>query len=176
MDALLAAAGPMASTSASASSSKPKRARKPLPHQSILRGKKDTGQSHIDASLHSVLPQTRLSSSLHSSHNAKDIKTPASLKSITDKKLRAQLTSQHVAAKRSTLERQDAQDYLYGGSAGDDDGGIQVDFEAGERSWRVGQEEIQDAVGMGSRAKRFDLKLETIGGGGYRMDYTKNGR
>lgn len=53
-------------------------------------------------------------------------------------------------------------------------GGIEVDEDEGERTWRVGQEEIVREVGVGSGAKKFDLKFE--GMGEYMVDYTRNGR
>ena len=164
MDSLLASAGPI---EASSSTSKPK-FRKPLPHQTVNRGK---SKPAIDPSLHSILPTTRLSSSLQSTHQ--DVKPSIHLNKIGDKKLRAKLASQQVAQKRSNIERDQVQEYL--NNTGED-GGIEVDLEAGERTWRVGQDEIVEAVGAGSAGKKFDLKLETVGGGGYRIDYTRNGR
>jgi U3 small nucleolar RNA-associated protein 7 len=159
MDALLASDTPIASSS--------KRVRPGLPHQKVRRGKE---KEAIDASLHSILPATRLAPSLHSSHT--DVKPSKSLGRIADKKLRSRLAGQQIAAKRAALERQDVQDYLNTG----DQGGIEVDLEEGERTWRVGQDEVKDEIAVGSKGKRFDLKLENIGGGGYRVDYTRNGR
>lgn len=158
MDALLASDSPIASSS--------KRPRPALPHQKVRRGK---DKEAIDASLHSILPATRLSSSLHSAH---DVKPSKSLGRIADKKLRSKLASQQVAAKRAALERADVQEYLNTG----DGGGIEVDMESGERTWRVAQDEVKEEIAVASRGKRFDLKLENIGGGGYRVDYTRNGR
>lgn len=162
MDSLLASAGPI-----EASSSKPK-LRKPLPHQTVSRGK---SKPAIDPSLHSILPTTRLSSSLQSAHQ--DVKPSPHLNKIGDKKLRAKLAGQQVAQKRNNIERDQVQEYL--NNTGED-GGIEVDLEVGERTWRVTQDEIVEAVGQGSMGKKFDLKLETVGGGGYRIDYTRNGR
>ena len=53
-------------------------------------------------------------------------------------------------------------------------GGIEVDEASGERTWRVGQEEIVREVGLASGGKRFDLKMEAMGS--YRVSYTRNGR
>jgi len=57
-----------------------------------------------------------------------------------------------------------------GGGAGE----IEVDEEGGERTWRVGQEEIVKEVGVSSSGKRFDLRMEGLGS--YRVTYTRNGR
>lgn len=181
MDALLAKAGPM-------SDKKHARQRKPLPHQRVNRGK---DKPAIDASLHSILPQTRLAPSLHS--HLEDIQPSKSLAKIKDKKLRAKLASEQVAQKRAAGEREDVQAFLNNpvvasyshafGSEDEDedtgepmDTGIEVDEERGERTWRVSQDEIAQSVGVEARGKKFDLKLETIGGGGYSVDYTRNGR
>lgn len=165
MDSLLASAGPIEASGSTSRTSKP---RKPLPHQTVSRG---PSKASIDPSLHSILPSTRLSSSLQSSHT--DIKPSPHLQKIGDKKLRAKLANQSIAAKRSEIEREQVQEYL--NNTGED-GGIEVDLEAGERTWRVSQKEIVEAVGQGSGGKKFDLKLDVPGGGGYRVDYTRNGR
>lgn len=181
MDALLAKAGPMPDKK----HSKP---RKALPHQRVTRGK---DKSAIDSSLHSILPQTRLAPSLHS--HLDDIQPSKDLVKIKDKKLRAKLASEQVAQKRARGEREDVQTYLnnpvvtsyshaFGDESDDDDAGepmdtgIEVDEERGERTWRVSQDEIAHSVGLDARGKKFDLKLETVGGGGYSVDYTRNGR
>ncbi|XP_032942875.1 WD repeat-containing protein 46, partial [Catharus ustulatus] len=44
----------------------------------------------------------------------------------------------------------------------------------GQDSSRISQQEIADAVDIGSACKRFDLRLEQFGP--YRLDYTRNGR
>ena len=43
-----------------------------------------------------------------------------------------------------------------------------------ERTWRIGQNEIKDAIGINAATKGFDLSLETFGP--YAVDYTSNGR
>jgi U3 small nucleolar RNA-associated protein 7 len=168
MESLLASAGPIEASSSSSAQQRPFKPRKPLPHQTVQRGK---NKDSIDPSLHSILSSTRLSSSLQSTQQ--DVKPSAHLQKIGDKKLRAKLAAQQVANKRSTNEREQVQEYL--NNTGQD-GGIEVDLEAGERTWRVKQDEIVDAVGLGSAGKKFDLKLDVVGGGGYRIDYTRNGR
>ncbi len=159
MDDLIAKAGPIASSS--------KKPRSALPHQKVRRGPE---KESIDASLHSILPNTRLAPSLHTTHTS--IKASPSLARIGDKKLRAKLASQQVASKRAVVEREDVQEYLNSGEGG----GIEVEEALGERTWQVGQAEVQEAIAEGSRGKRFDLKMENIGGGGFRVDYTRNGR
>jgi hypothetical protein len=185
MDALLASAGPIPEKS----HNKPK-PRRALPHQKVNRG---AGKDSIDSSLHSILPQTRLAPSLHS--HLKDVQPSNQLSKIKDKKLRAKLASEQVSQKRARGEREDVQTYLnnpavtsyshaFGDELDDDDTtpgepmdtGIEVDEEIGEKTWRVSQDEIADAVGISARTKKFDLKLETIGDGGYSIDYTRNGR
>jgi U3 small nucleolar RNA-associated protein 7 len=168
MDALLSSAGPIPPASIASSSSKPFKKRKPLAHQTVNRGE---NKEQIDPSLHSILPNTRISASLHSSHA--DIKPTASVHKIGDKKLRAKVASEQVAQKRSRLERLEAQEYLHNTGQ---DGGIEVEEGEGERTWRVGQKEIVESVGIAVAGQKFDLKLPVVGGGGYRMDYTRNGR
>ncbi|KAJ9099239.1 hypothetical protein QFC21_004119 [Naganishia friedmannii] len=185
MDALLSASGPL-----------PEKSHKPKPRRALLHQKvnRGSGKDSIDSSLHSILPQTRLPSSLHS--HLTDIHPSTNLSKIKDKKLRAKLASEQVSQKRARGERDDVQTYLnnpavtsYSHAFGDDedaeaveddgepmDTGIEVDETAGERTWRVSQDEIAGAVGVSARAKKFDLRLETVGDGGYSIDYTRNGR
>ncbi len=161
MDALLASDAPIGHRASA------HRRRPPRPHNTVDRG---SSKPAIDPSLHSILPSTRLAPSLHSTHEVKP--DAAALARVGDKKLRAKLASQQVARKRAALDRADVQEYLNTGDAG----GIEVEEDEGERTWRVGQDEVVEAVAEGSRGKRFDLKLENIGGGGYAVDYTRNGR
>jgi U3 small nucleolar RNA-associated protein 7 len=49
-----------------------------------------------------------------------------------------------------------------------------VDEDAGERTWRVKQQEIVKEVGVASGRKKFDLRFEDMGS--YKVDYTRNGR
>lgn len=76
-------------------------------------------------------------------------------------------------SKRARLEREDVDEWL-NKPIGSGAGGIEVDDEGGERTWRVGQEEIVKEVGVSGGAKRFDLKMESMGN--YRVSYTRNGR
>jgi U3 small nucleolar RNA-associated protein 7 len=196
MDALLASAGPLPAKPTKPSTTTGGKRRRALPHQTVTRGQ---GKDTIDSSLHSILPQTRLPASLHSHLSAADekVKPDPALARIKDKKLRAKLASEQVAVNRAKGERDDVQLYLnnpnvgsyshhsFGDDAQEDtadepmDTGLEVDVKAGERTWRVSQDEIRDAVGLQAAGKKFDLVLDTVAGagaGGYSIDYTRNGR
>jgi U3 small nucleolar RNA-associated protein 7 len=101
------------------------------------------------------------------------IKPDKAVSGIKDKKLRAKVGRQDVVSKRAKKEREDVNEWLNAPMAGGA-GGIEVDEELGERTWRVGQEEIVREVGEAAGRKKFDLKLE--GMGSYYMDYSRNGR
>jgi len=102
-----------------------------------------------------------------------EIKPDTSILKIRDKKLRAKVIREDVAAKRAKEAREDVNEWLNEAVSGGQ-GGIEVDEEEGERTWRVGQEEIVREVGVASGRKKFDLKFE--GMGEYMVDYTRNGR
>lgn len=87
--------------------------------------------------------------------------------------MKARVQRENVAAKRARQEREDVNEWLNQAVSGGA-GGIEVDEDEGERTWRVGQDEIVKEVGVASGKKKFDLKLE--GMGEYMMDYTRNGR
>ena len=170
MDALLASAGPL----------KPKKYKsRPLPdrhagpHKSIDRG---PNKESIDPTHNSILSSTRLPSSFHTSSliaGSSNIKAEPSISKIKDKKLRARVAREDVASKRAVEAREDVNEWLNTAVSGGQ-GGIEVDEEEGERTWRVGQEVIVREVGVGSGRKKFDLKFE--GMGEYMVDYTRNGR
>ncbi|ORY32070.1 WD40-repeat-containing domain protein [Naematelia encephala] len=168
MDALIASAGPI----------KPKR-QKPVPrkalHKTVDRG---PDKEAIDPSTHSILSSTRLPSSFHHSSlptgsSEAQIRPEASIARIGDKKLRAKVARNDVSVKRAQVERDEVNEWLNAPLAGGA-GGIEVDEEEGERTWKVRQDEIVREVGVASAAKKFDLKLE--GMGSYKVDYTRNGR
>ena len=96
-----------------------------------------------------------------------------SVSRIRDKKLRAKVSRVDVASQKARVEREEVDEWLNGAFSGGQ-GGIEVDEEEGERTWRVGQEEIVKSVGEGSGRKRFDLKFDNLGD--YMADYTRNGR
>ncbi len=162
MDNLLAAAGPIQT----------KHKYRRQPHKTIQRG-----SEQIDPSLHSILPNTRTPSAFHASNLASGssstpVRPDHSVSKIPDKKLRAKVAKQDVTAKRARIEREDVNEWLNAPVAGL--GGIEVDEDLGERSWRIKQDEIVKEVGVASGSKKFDLKMQ--GMGSYKIDYTRNGR
>jgi U3 small nucleolar RNA-associated protein 7 len=160
MDALIASAPPLKQS---------KQRRTPTVHNTVKRGPEKPA---IDPSLHSILPTTRTPSSFHDAPFAStsSIKPDASTMKVKDKKLKAKLAREDIARKRAAGERDDVDEYLNTAAHG----AIQVDKERGERTWRVTQTDVLNAVGVGARAKKFDLKLENMGE--YTLDYTRNGR
>ncbi|KAK8870039.1 hypothetical protein IAR55_000609 [Kwoniella newhampshirensis] len=170
MDALLAAAGPLPSKSKQSSRKPPVSS-----HQTVPRG---NGKAPIDPSTHSILPSTRLPSSFHAStlpsgSGTAPIRPDASIARIGDKKLRAKISRLDVGNKRARQEREDVNEWLNKAVSGGN-GGIEVDEEEGERTWRVRQKDIVQEVGVGARGKKFDLKMQDMGT--YKVDYTRNGR
>ncbi len=144
-------------------------------HRTISRG---PDKDPIDPSTNSILSTTRLPSSFHQSNLATGsayapLRPDPAVSRIADKKLRAKVARTDVSSKRARIEREEVDEWLNAPIAGGA-GGIEVDVEGGERTWRVGQEEIVKEVGMASGAKRFDLRFENMGN--YRVSYTRNGR
>ncbi|OCF72182.1 U3 small nucleolar RNA-associated protein 7 [Kwoniella mangroviensis CBS 8886] len=177
MDALLASAGPLPTKKQNykgKQSSTYTKKSGPTSHQTIPRA---DGTS-IDPSLHSILSSTRIPAGFHQSNLASGsgstpIKPDVSIGRIQDKKLRSKLARQDITHKQAKLDRQDVNEWLNKAISGDK-GGIEVDEELGEKTWRVKQSEISDSVSVGSKGKKFDLKFE--GMGSYKVDYTRNGR
>jgi U3 small nucleolar RNA-associated protein 7 len=172
MDALLASAGPLKPKKYKPRPSSEKHAG---PHKSIDRG---PDKESIDPTHNSILSSTRAPSSFHASSlpsgsGSAPLKPDASIRNIKDKKLRAKVARVDVASKRAEEAREDVDQWLNSAMSGGQ-GGIEVDEDEGERTWRVGQDEIVREVGVGSGAKKFDLKFE--GMGEYMVDYTRNGR
>jgi U3 small nucleolar RNA-associated protein 7 len=168
MDALIASAGPM-----KAGPSRP-RPRKVAPHKTVDRG---PDKEAIDPSTFSILNNTRVPSSFHQSSlptgvAQEPLRPDASISKIKDKKLRAKVARNDVTSKRAKQDREDVNEWLNHASAGV--GEIEVDEEAGEKTWKVGQDEIKREVGVASGKKKFDLRLEDMGD--YLVDYTRNGR
>jgi len=174
MDALLASAGPLKPRKHKPHA-RPSNDRHAGPHKSIDRG---PDKESIDPTHNSILSSTRAPSSFHASSlpsgsGSAPIKPDASIRNIKDKKLRAKVARSDVASKRAVEARDDVNEWLNSAMSGGQ-GGIEVDEDQGEKTWRVGQEEIVREVGVGSGAKKFDLKFE--GMGEYMVDYTRNGR
>lgn len=192
MDALLASAGPLrqrkrrarplpeasSSNLASSSSAGPSTGTSTNPrdaHKTISRGEH---KESIDPTHHSILDTTRIprafqKSALPTGSGEETIKPDKAISTIKDKKLRAKVGRQDVTAKQARRDRDDVNEWLNAPIAGGA-GGIEVDEELGERTWRVGQEEIVKEVGKGAGRKKFDLKFD--GMGSYFVDYTRNGR
>lgn len=179
MDALIASAGPLkkgrSTYPKSSSSSHRDRDHGSAPHKTIDRG--PTKES-IDPTHNSILTSTRVPSSFHHSHlpsgsSSEPIRPDRSTSKIKDKKLKARVQRENVSAKRAKAEREDVDEWLNAAVSGGA-GGIDVDEDMGERTWRVGQDEIVKEVGVAGGKKKFDLKLE--GMGEYMVDYTRNGR
>lgn len=173
MDALLASAGPMRPPKRKRSFADKKHAS--ASHKTVDRG---DGKEAVDPTHHSILGTTRLPSSFHKRNLASGkgdvpLRPEVAVGRISDKKLRAKVARTDVATKQARAERADVDAWLNAPLAGGQ-GGIEVDTSAGERTWRVGQEEIVKEVGVASGNKRFDLKFD--GMGDYTIDYTRNGR
>lgn len=180
MDALLASAGPLPAKKgrgyhAKASGSSTHNRHASAPHKTIERG---PNKESIDPTHNSILSATRVPSSFHQSNlpsgSSQDpIRPDRSTVKIKDKKLKARVQRENVSAKRAKQEREDVNEWLNEAVSGGA-GGIEADEDQGERTWRVGQDEIVKEVGVAGGKKKFDLKLD--GMGEYMIDYTRNGR
>lgn len=173
MDALLASAGPLNPGKKRRLQSGPRPA--PAPHKTVPSSGTD---EKIDPSLYSILDNTTTPSAFLPSNLASGSAEPAIqankiVARIGDKKLRARVARTDISNKRAQKERADVNEWLNAPMTGGL-GGIEVDEDQGERTWRVGQEEIVREVGVASGSKRFDLKFEDMGS--YKIDYTRNGR
>ncbi|KAE8537567.1 hypothetical protein D1P53_006274 [Cryptococcus gattii VGV] len=174
MDALLAAAGPLPQRKGRPGKIH-QRTPHPTAHKTVARG---NGKDDIDPSTQSILSSTRLPHSFHRSNlatgsSSSPIRPDGTLGRIGDKKLRAKIALQDVGNKRAKVERDDVNEWI-NKAIGGERGGIDVDEDLGEKTWRVKQEEIVKEVAMNVRGKKFDLKMEDMGS--YKVDYTRNGR
>lgn len=89
-------------------------------------------------------------------------------KSVKDKKLRSNLKKLEIRYKNATARAKDAE-LLRPEQSG---GFIEAEGEL-ERTWRVGQSVVKDAVDVATAQKGFGLRL---GFGSYVPDYTRDGR
>ncbi|WRT66853.1 uncharacterized protein IL334_003816 [Kwoniella shivajii] len=189
MDALLASAGPLPTKRPKGNNSNSNnnnnfksnyskgQRQRPTSHQTITRG----DGSNIDASLNSILSNTRIPSSFHHSNLASGsgstgsakIRPDSSTNKIVDKKLRSKLSRVDINNKQAKLEREDVNEWLNKAVQGTK-GDIEVDEELGEKTWRIKQNDIVENVAVNSSKKKFDLKMNDMGT--YKVDYTKNGR
>ena len=174
MDALIASAGQLPDKKYRQPKAGPSRLR-PSSHRTVQKGK---DKDPIDPSLDSILSSTRLPSSFHQSQlatgsNDTPLRPANQVSKIADKKVRAKVARQDVAAQRARKERDDVDEWI-NAPLGGGQGGIDVDEDMDERTWRVSQGEIGEAVGVAGAAKKFDLAFENLGK--YTVDYTRNGR
>ncbi|KAK1230962.1 putative U3 small nucleolar RNA-associated protein 7 [Marasmius sp. AFHP31] len=124
-----------------------------------------TSKAH-DQTYNSIAKNTSVPKSLRPTKSLPDDAIPKH-NHIANKKLRAELvrTSSHIAHSKAMLE--DAELLLTGEA-----GKMEVEGDM-ERTWRVGQAEIEQGAGQEAAKGRKELKLE---GGPYKSRYTKNGR
>ncbi|OWZ53518.1 U3 small nucleolar RNA-associated protein 7, partial [Cryptococcus neoformans CHC193] len=174
MDALLTAAGPLPQRKGRPGKVH-QRTPHPTSHKTVARG---DSKGNIDPSTQSILSSTRLPHSFHHSNlatgsSSAPIRPDGTLGRIGDKKLRAKIALQDVGNKRAKVERDDVNEWI-NKAIGGERGGIEVEEDLGEKTWRVKQEEIVKEVAMNVRGKKFDLKMEDMGN--YKVDYTRNGR
>lgn len=89
-------------------------------------------------------------------------------KGVKDRKLRSNLKSIETKYKESALRARDAEILLE-----NEAGFIEPEGEL-ERTYKVGQDDIRENVGIEVAKKGFELKMEDLGP--YRADYTRNGK
>jgi U3 small nucleolar RNA-associated protein 7 len=129
--------------------------------------KKHTGKDvELDSTAKSVLHHTSLPKSLRPGSPPPEEANKYS--HISDKKLRAQLSSQSAHSARSKALLEDAAFLL----EHEDSGAMEAEGEL-DRTWRVGQDEIAESAGQEAAKSRREWKLD---GGPYRSRYTRNGR
>ena len=123
---------------------------------------------HEDRTASSVQASTSLPKSLRPTSP-----TPEGVKKhshIKNKKLRIDLDRQAERNARAKAHREDAK--LLTEAVGAETGRIEVEDEL-ERTWRVGQADIEKDAGLEATRQRREWKLD---GGPYRARYTRNGR
>jgi len=91
-----------------------------------------------------------------------------SAKAIKDKKLRGNLKKLELRYRDAAAQAKDAE--ILRPESGP--GFIEAEGEL-ERTWKVGQKDVRDAVDVATAMKGFELKL---GFGGYVADYSRDGR
>ncbi|KAF9261121.1 BING4CT-domain-containing protein [Marasmius fiardii PR-910] len=125
-----------------------------------------TASKAHDQTWNSIAKQTSIPKSLRPTKDLPDGIVPKH-NHIANKKLRAELvkTSSHIAHSKALLK--DAEFLLTG-----EEGKMEVEGEM-ERTWRVGQTEIEQGAGQEAARGRREFRLE---GGPYRTRYTRNGR
>nr|ASF90179.1 hypothetical protein SPAR07250 [Bartheletia paradoxa] len=139
-------------------------------HKRSGSGKADGKKPSADKVVHSISNAAQMPKSLRPT--GAPVVPVHSLKKIKDKKLRSHLRSLHDSSIQASTSAADAQDMLLP----DEGGFIETEGEL-ERTWKVGQQEIKESVGMEAARKGFELKLGGQAGlGPYAIDYSRNGR
>ncbi|KAH9893713.1 BING4CT domain-containing protein [Xylariomycetidae sp. FL2044] len=91
------------------------------------------------------------------------------LRNIKDKKLRSNLKNLENKYQDAALKAKDAEILL------ENEGGfLEPEPDSLEKTYKVRQDEIQDAVSTETRGKKFELKLDQLGP--YVAEYSRNGR
>lgn len=130
--------------------------------------RKHTGKKEpeLDSTAQSVLHRTSLPKSLRPGSPPPEETRKYS--HVSDKKLRAELSRQSALSARSKALLEDAAFLL----EHEESGTMEVEGEL-ERTWRVGQDEINESAGQEAAKGRREWKLD---GGPYRSRYSRNGR
>lgn len=127
----------------------------------------------------SVRKATRLPTALQQAAPLHGARPPKSISGIADKKLRANLSREVLSQRRARDHATQAEQFLHQGAVGEEAGLIETEGDL-ERTARLTQREIQEAVGIEAAFKSFSLDLSGgrggVGLGPYRSSYTPNGR
>ncbi|CAO1635417.1 unnamed protein product [Parajaminaea phylloscopi] len=145
-------------------------------------GAKKGGRDSDQATTHqvdSIRKATRLPTALQQSAPLQGARPPKSLSGVADKKLRANLGREVLSQRRARDHAAQADQFLHQGAPGEEAGLIETEGEL-ERTARLTQREIKDAIGVEAATKSFSLDLSGgrggVGLGPYRSSYTPNGR
>ena len=146
-------------------------------------GRKGKGKAYEksgpDHRLDSIRPHTRLPVALQQAAPLQGTRPPKSLAKVQDKKLRANLSRQVLSQRRAEEHAFQADQFLHQGAPGEEAGLIETEGEL-ERTAKLTQRDIKDAVGVDAATRAFSLDLSGgrggVGLGPYRSSYTPNGR
>ncbi|KAL7418157.1 NUC141 domain-containing protein [Mrakia frigida] len=166
MDALLASATTPLASSSKRSSSYSNTNKRKAGGGGKGKGKSEDGgdkQEKVDSVVHSIGASTRAPKS----HHTQDDFRPPNMSHVKDLKLRSKLSAVALADKRAEKAKLDSELLLPSLP------GLMQATSALERTYKVTQSEIQDAAGLATASKGFDLKLD---GGGVVARWSKEGR
>ena len=143
--------------------------------QSIGTKEGNTEDKPEDPTLSSIARRTIVPASLQpvsSKAKGKQKAVPDYHPHITDKKLKAKLNTQKAIATQRKSQLADAELLLPGAP------GLIETSDPLERTWRVTQDDIVHAEGVGleARAGRKEIVLDEQGAGAYKLRWTRNGR